>query len=161
MERILVSSCLLGQPVRFDGSAKRRDDPLMRRWRAEGRLVPCCPEVAGGLPVPRPAAELAGDLVRTEDGSDVTRYFLEGARLALEVARRFNLRVAILKEGSPSCGSHRVYDGTFTGRSIPGRGVTAELLTRSGVAVFAEHELDAVEAHLWDLEHGPTTEAAP
>jgi uncharacterized protein YbbK (DUF523 family) len=152
MERILVSSCLLGQPVRYDGGGKRRDDPLFDRWRAEGRLVPCCPEVAGGLPVPRPAAELAGRFVIAENGADVTSAFVEGARLALEVARRHGLRIAILKDGSPSCGSSRIYDGSFTGRSVPGRGVTAELLVRSGIAVFAEDELDAVQVHLSLLE---------
>src|SRR5437868_12017614 len=88
VERILVSSCLMGRPVRYDGGARPVDDELFERWRAEGRLVPFCPEVAGGLPVPRPPAEIVESRVRTVHGQDVTDAFLQGARLALETARR-------------------------------------------------------------------------
>jgi hypothetical protein len=90
MERILVSACLLGQPVRFDGTGRRSDDALFERWRREGRLVPFCPEVRGGLPVPRPPAEISGGsgadvldgraAILTPDGTDVTRHFVLGAR---------------------------------------------------------------------------------
>lgn len=162
MEPILVSSCLLGVPVRYDGTARRRDDRLLARWRAEGRLIPCCPEVHGGLPVPRPAAEISGGLggdvldgrarVLTRDGADVTGYFLEGARRTLERARAYGVRMAILKEGSPSCGSGRVYDGSFGGRSVPGEGVTTALLERNGIAVFAEDALEEAAAYLAGLE---------
>jgi uncharacterized protein YbbK (DUF523 family) len=160
MERILVSACLLGRPVRYDGAAKPVADDLFARWRAEGRLVPFCPEVSGGLAVPRPAAEivpaagggaavLAGTArVLTGAGDDVTDAFLRGARLALDCARRAGARIALLKEGSPSCGVHRIHDGTFQGRSIAGDGVTAALLTREGIEVFTESDLPALEAHL-------------
>lgn len=162
MERILVSSCLLGYRVRYDGRGKPSGGLLLARWRAEGRLVPFCPEVSGGLPVPRPAAEISGGggadvldghaRVLTGDGADVTAYFLEGARLALEQARAYGARIAILKETSPSCGSGRVYDGTFTGRAVPGEGVTTALLERSGVAVFAEDAVEQAAARLSELE---------
>ncbi|MGI5207965.1 DUF523 domain-containing protein [Spirillospora sp. CA-108201] len=162
MERILVSSCLAGRPVRYDGAAKPMAGGPFERWRAEGRLVPFCPEVSGGLPVPRPPAEIVGGdggdvldgsaRILTGDGADVTREFLRGARLALETARRAGVRVALLKEGSPSCGGRRVYDGTFTGTPVPGSGVTTALLRRSGVHVFGEDELDALQALLNDLE---------
>jgi len=162
MERILVSACLLGQPVRYDGTGRRSDDRLFQRWREEGRLVAFCPEVRGGLPVPRPAAEISGGLggdvldgrasVLTRDGADVTRYFVEGARQALDQACSHGIRIAILKEGSPSCGSGRVFDGTFSGRPVSGDGVTTALLERNGITVFAEDALDAVAARLADLE---------
>lgn len=162
MERILVSACLLGRPVRYDARGRRCAEPLFERWRAEGRLVPLCPEVGGGLPVPRPAAEISGGSgadvldgrarVLTRDGDDVTACFLEGARLALEQASSCGARLAILKEGSPSCGSGRVHDGTFAGRTVAGEGVTAALLERHGIAVFAEDRLDAAEAWLIELE---------
>ncbi|WP_328595057.1 DUF523 domain-containing protein [Actinomadura macrotermitis] len=158
MESILVSSCLLGRPVRYDGAGKPVRDALFEGWRAEGRLVPFCPEVAGGLPVPRPPAEIVGGggaevldgtaRVVTDTGADVTGAFLRGARLALDTARRAGARVAILKEGSPSCGSHRVHDGTFSGRKVAGDGVTAALLEREGIRVFSEDELPAVAAFL-------------
>ncbi|TDC42006.1 DUF523 domain-containing protein [Actinomadura sp. KC345] len=162
MERILVSSCLAGRPVRYDGAAKPVAGDLFERWRAEGRLVPFCPEISGGLAVPRPPAEIVGGdggdvldgtaRIVTDTGKDVTDEFLQGAHLALDTARRSGARVALLKEGSPSCGTHRVYDGTFTGTSTKGTGVTTALLRRSGIRVFSEDELDAVQAYLTDLE---------
>ncbi|WP_231333998.1 DUF523 domain-containing protein [Actinomadura graeca] len=152
MERILVSSCLMGRPVRYDGRAKPVVGDLFERWRAEGRLVPFCPEVAGGLPVPRPPAEIVGSRVLTEDGRDVTDAFQRGARLALEIARRAGARIALLKEGSPSCGGTRVHDGTFTGRSTAGEGLTAALLRSSGIRVFPETDLAAVASLLAEWE---------
>ncbi|MFG2003320.1 DUF523 domain-containing protein [Spirillospora sp. NPDC048911] len=163
MERILVSACLLGRPVRYDGAAKRVDDEIVERWRAEGRLVPFCPEVSGGLPVPRPPAEIVGGgggaavldgtaTVRTDGGDDVTEPFVRGARLALDAARRAGARIAILKEGSPSCGTIRVYDGRFTGTFVPDQGVTTALLRRAGIRVFSEEQIEAAAAHLRELE---------
>ncbi|WP_207947039.1 DUF523 domain-containing protein [Actinomadura sp. 7K507] len=167
MERILVSSCLLGRPVRYDGAAKPVAGDLFERWRAEGRLVPFCPEVAGGLAVPRPAAEIVGGdghavlegtaQVRTEAGEDVTAEFLRGARLALDAARRSRARIALLKESSPSCGGKRVYDGTFTGTPVAGAGVTTALLERAGIRIFSENDLAAVDTLLQNLET-PTNE---
>lgn len=162
MQRILVSACLLGRPVRYDGTGRPSDDALLAQWREEGRLVPICPEVRGGLPVPRPAAEIHGGSgadvldgrarVLTRDGGDVTGQFLDGARHALEEARSCGARIAILKEGSPSCGARRVHDGTFTGRKVPGTGVTTALLERHGVAVFAEDAIAAAAERLAELE---------
>ena len=162
MERILVSSCLVGRPVRYDGASKPLGADLLARWRAEGRLVPVCPEVSGGLAVPRPPAEIVGGdghavldgtaRVRANTGKDVTAEFVRGAQAALDTARRAGARIALLKEGSPSCGGNRIYDGTFTRKSVPGEGVTAALLQREGIHVFSEDELPAVEALLHDLE---------
>ena len=162
MERILVSSCLAGRRVRYDGAAKPVGDDLFHQWRTEGRLIPFCPEVSGGMPVPRPPAEIVGGdgadvldgtaRILTGGGEDVTEEFLRGARLALETARRSGARIALLKEGSPSCGSHRIYDGTFTGAHHPGTGVTTALLQRAGIEVFSEDDLEAVQAHLTALE---------
>ncbi|GAB3206021.1 DUF523 domain-containing protein [Marinactinospora endophytica] len=165
MEKILVSACLMGQEVRYDGKAKTAEHEIFARWRAEGRLVSYCPEVAGGLPVPRPPAEIepgadaatvlrGGARILTSDGADVSRPFLNGAAGALAAARRHGVRMAVLKEGSPSCGSGRVYDGTFTGATLPGRGVTTEVLRDHGIAVFSEEDLPAADAHLRALEAG-------
>ncbi|MBB2913102.1 uncharacterized protein YbbK (DUF523 family) [Streptosporangium becharense] len=166
MERILVSACLMGRKVRYDGAAKTSGDALLAAWREEGRLIPFCPEVEGGLPVPRPAAEiengaggaavLAGAArVLTTEGSDVTGAFLAGAQAALAVARSFDVKVAILKEGSPSCGSLTVYDGTFHGNRMPGRGVTSALLELHGVAVFGEDRIAEAAARLREIEAAP------
>ncbi|MER5427044.1 DUF523 domain-containing protein [Streptosporangium roseum] len=163
MERILVSACLMGRKVRYDGAAKTSGDALLATWREEGRLVPFCPEVEGGLPVPRPAAEIEGGAggaavlagaarVLATDGSDVTREFLAGAHAALAAARSCGARVAILKEGSPSCGSLAVYDGTFRGRRLPGSGVTTALLELHGIAVFSEDRVADAGVRLRELE---------
>ncbi|WP_433335533.1 DUF523 domain-containing protein [Spirillospora sp. CA-294931] len=154
MERILVSACLLGSPVRYDGGAKPVADAIWTRWRAEGRLVSVCPEISGGLPVPRPPAEIVGTRILTDAGDDVTEPFHRGARQALDTARRWDVRLAVLKEGSPSCGSGRVYDGTFSGSTVPGRGVTTELLEDAGIRVFSEDELVAAADYLEILERG-------
>lgn len=166
VEKILVSSCLVGRPVRYDGRDKRQDDAILRRWQAENRLVPYCPEVGGGLPVPRRPAEITGPgggpavldgtaRVLTDTGQDVTEAFLTGAHRALETAQRAGARLAILKESSPSCGITRIYDGSFTGRLSPGVGVTAALLERHGIHVFSENDLSAAAACLRHLE-GPS-----
>lgn len=154
---MLVSACLLGQPVRYDGRASGHPD-LLQRWQAEGRVVPLCPEVAGGLPTPRPPAEIPGGQggavldgqaqVVTVAGEDVSEAFLAGARQALALVRRHGIRVAVLKSGSPSCGNRLTYDGSFTGVKVTGEGVTTALLRREGVLVFSELELDQAEQAL-------------
>ncbi len=158
--KVLISACLLGQPVRYDGRASGHPD-LLQRWQAEGRVVPLCPEVAGGLPTPRPAAEIPGGQggqvldgqaqVLTASGEDVSAAFMAGAQLALALVRRHGIRVAVLKSGSPSCGNRQTYDGTFTGVKVPGEGVTTALLRREGVQVFSELELDDAERALASL----------
>ncbi|QXI22587.1 DUF523 domain-containing protein [Pseudomonas iranensis] len=150
MEKILVSRCLLGHRVRYDGGASGPFD-LLEQWIEEGRVVPLCPEVAGGLPTPRAAAEIPGGqggevldgiaAVITTDGEDVSAQFLEGARQALKLVQKHGIRVAVLKANSPSCGNLLTYDGSFSGVKVSGEGVTAALLKRHGVRVFSELEL--------------------
>lgn len=165
MQYVLVSACLLGQAVRYNGGDKRCDDDILQRWLREGRVVPICPEVAGGLPVPRPPAEIAGGaggrkvlegLARVVDGNgkDVSVHFVDGAERALQVAGSRGVRVAILKEGSPSCGSSYSYDGSFSGTRVPLPGVTTARLQRAGVAVYNETQLALADALLRRLEAG-------
>ncbi|MDD2099371.1 DUF523 domain-containing protein [Pseudomonas putida] len=150
MQKILVSRCLLGHRVRYDGGASGPFDQL-QAWLDEGRVVPLCPEVAGGLPTPRAAAEIPGGQggevldgqasVITTEGEDVSAQFLSGAHQALELVQRHGIRIAVLKANSPSCGNLLTYDGTFSGVKVTGEGVTAALLRRHGVQVFSELEL--------------------
>jgi len=149
---IIVSACLLGQLVRYDGRIVPYENRYLTRWRREGRLISVCPEIFGGLPTPRPAAEiingdgnavLAGKAyIKDINGSDVTDYFIKGAMAVLRNALSFSVRTAILKENSPSCACHSVYDGSFSGVLKPGQGVTAALLQINGVAVFSEAECE-------------------
>lgn len=157
LPKVLVSACLLGQPVRYDGRASGHPD-VLRHWQAEGRVVPLCPEVAGGLATPRPPAEIPGGQgaqvldgqaqVLTVTAMDVTAAFLAGAQQALALVRRHGIRVAVLKAGSPSCGNRLTYDGSFSGVKVAGEGVTAALLRREGVQVFSELELDEAQRAL-------------
>ena len=146
--RVLVSACLLGQPVRYDGQSKGLLCDWLSALGAEGRPLAFCPEVAGGLPTPRPPAERQGELVMTASGLDVTAEFDRGAELALEICLAQGIRFALLKEGSPSCGSGRIYNGRFEGVSMAGEGKTTALLRRHGIAVFSEDQLPELASAL-------------
>jgi uncharacterized protein YbbK (DUF523 family) len=155
---VLVSACLLGEKTRYDGKEKTCDSPVLRQWRIEGRMIPFCPEAAGGLPIPRPASEITGGdgngvLARTarvvdRTGRDVTDAFLTGAEIALKMAEESGIRLAVLKSNSPSCGNDGVYDGSFSGTLRSGPGVTAALLKRNGIRVFNEHQIAEAGAYL-------------
>ena len=143
-ECILVSRCLLGEPCRYDGRSK--PDQRVMELEQGYCLVPVCPEVLGGLPTPRPPAEIQPDgRVVNREGKDVTREYEEGARLALELAVREGCRTAVLKENSPSCGCREIYDGSFSKRLIPGEGVAAKLLREHGIRVLGESDVDGLE----------------
>ncbi|BDU76457.1 DUF523 domain-containing protein [Mesoterricola sediminis] len=163
MKRVLVSSCLLGEPVRYDGGAFEPTHPVLARWLREGRVLPCCPEVAGGLPVPRPPAEIAGGAdggevlagrarILDPAGRDLTAPFLAGAAATLDLARAGGAVLAVLKEGSPSCGSAAIHDGAFSGVRVPGQGVAAARLRAAGIPVFSERQWEAAAACLEALE---------
>ena len=139
-ERILVSACLLGVPCRYDGKSVPCEDVIRLKERAQ--LVPVCPEQLGGLATPRTPAERRGEAVVTRDGRDVTAQYRRGAQEALHLARLFGCTRAILKSKSPSCGCDLIYDGSFSGRLIPGAGVTAQLLRENGVEVRTETDAD-------------------
>jgi uncharacterized protein YbbK (DUF523 family) len=137
---LVVSACLLGVNCNHRGlsSASSAVASLARDYV----LVPICPEVAGGLPVPRPAAELQGDgRVRTGAGDDITECYERGAAAAVELAARVGATGAVLKARSPSCGCHQVYDGTFTRTLVDGAGVTAQALQAAGVPVRSEEDV--------------------
>lgn len=156
MSKVLVSACLLGCRVRYDGSDAAVQSTVWQDWQAGGRIIPFCPEVAAGMSIPREPAEIIGGeggdvlageaIVREAGGRDVTEIYLEGARRALDLVKAERVGVAVMKDGSPSCGSRFIYDGSFTGVKKRGRGVTAALLEQAGVKVFSETEIEeAVE----------------
>jgi uncharacterized protein YbbK (DUF523 family) len=160
MQKILVSACLLGEKVRYDGGHSRV--AALEQWWKQGRIIAICPEVAGGLPTPRPAAEIeSGDsdpvlrgrgFIRRIDGQDVTDAFIDGAERVLALCFEHHIRIAVLKEGSPSCGVNLVNNGNFSGTKISGMGITARLLSQHGVFVFSENHLDRAAAKLTCLE---------
>lgn len=159
MTPILISACLLGQPVRYDSSHKQSHHPLLLRWQQQGRLISICPETAAGLPTPRAPAEIEHQhtgfhvlhrlaRVLDQEHNNVSDAFVRGAKLALTLAQQHQTPIAILKENSPSCGSSTIYDGSFSGQQHSGMGVTAALLQQHQIHVFNETQLENVAALL-------------
>ena len=151
MKKLLISSCLLGIPCRYDGRSK--PVPLPKELTDNFELIPVCPEVMGGLPTPRPPAEIvsrsAGAIkVVNSEGVDVTENYLAGAGKALEIAKANGCSCALLKEKSPSCSGGQVYDGTFSKTLTDGDGVTAALLKSNSIKVFGESEIKKLLAEL-------------
>ncbi|WP_313617543.1 DUF523 domain-containing protein [Agrobacterium sp.] len=151
--KILISACLLGHAVRYDGKGKLLSHPAIERWKNEGRLVSICPEMAGGMSVPRPPAEIENSAsgldvlegrarVLEITGGDVTAEFIRGAQKALTFARDNGCDYALLIDGSPSCGSIAIYDGSFSGIKHAGNGITAALLAQAGISIFSHAEID-------------------
>ncbi len=154
-KNILISACLLGQPVRYNGSVLLIDHPLIQKWQKEGCLIAICPELAGGMSVPRAPAEITKDdgcAVLSGDsevidirGNNVTDAFVLGANRALALALENNCTIAILTERSPSCGSSLIYDGSFSSTRKQGEGVTTALLKQHNIQVFNQEQLELVE----------------
>jgi uncharacterized protein YbbK (DUF523 family) len=143
---ILVSACLAGLDVKYNGSHNL--DEKIKKWFDEKKAIPICPEVLGGLSIPREPAEIVGGegedvldghaKVITNNGIDVTEQFIKGANETLKIALDLNATMVILKERSPSCGSSMIYSGEFNGNKKRGTGVTAALLKRNGIQVLSE-----------------------
>jgi uncharacterized protein YbbK (DUF523 family) len=132
----IVSACLAGIKCRWDGESEPNE--IVMKLVREGNAIPVCPEQLGGLPTPRLPAEQKGDKVYTKDGRDVTDEFVNGAEKGLRIAKLCGCKEAILKANSPSCGSGKIYDGTFTGKLINGDGIFAKLLKQNGIKVTTE-----------------------
>ena len=133
----LISACLLGLPCRYDGAARPMSEEVAQ-LKERATLIPVCPEVLGGLPTPRPPAEIRGKRVINREGRDVTEEYLRGAREVARLVRQFGADGVFLKDKSPSCSTDGIYDGSFTGTLVPGEGVTAAYLRTLGIPVFPE-----------------------
>lgn len=136
MEKILVSACLCGQKTRFDG--KDNPFPFIEKLKRHYDVVPFCPEVEGGLPLLREPCEIVNNAVLSESGKDYTKEYIEGAKKAVSLCHFFGIKIAILKDRSPSCGSRTIHDGSFKNNMIEGLGLTARALIADGVKVYAD-----------------------
>lgn len=167
MEKILISACLIGRPVRYNGSDKASGaSDVLKLWQEEGRLVPVCPEVAVGFPTPRPPAEIQGKDINSaktidgrdvlngnafvfeETGGDVTELYVKAANAAVVLAKKHGCRHAVLTDGSPSCGSSFIYDGSFSSVKHQGMGTTTAALRKEGISVWAETQIRELAAKL-------------
>jgi len=145
--KILISACLMGDNVRYDGNNKLLEHPILHQWKKNNCLLSICPEVTGGLPIPRAPAEIQSSnddhiLITTITGKDVTAAFKSGAEKTLHFCLDNNIRIAILTDGSPSCGSETIYDGKFQSNKIAGEGVTTLLLRKNKIQVFNENQIN-------------------
>lgn len=158
--KVLVSACFLSNPVRYDGTdlnvaekVNMEAQAILNRWAEEDRIISICPEVSGGLSIPRPPAEIQTDgKVITQTGEDVTAQFNRGASNALRLCQEYHIKVAVLTESSPSCGSTLKYDGGFSNTKVPGQGITAKLLSENGVKVFSQFSLEEASALIEALD---------
>ncbi|MDO5640517.1 MAG: DUF523 domain-containing protein [Neisseria sp.] len=151
---LIVSACLLGQPVRYNGVGKPNDF-LISLQKSGRRIIAVCPEEMGGLATPRPPSEIAdasGEdvldgkaCVKANTGADVTAEFVAGAEKVLKLALEAGADCAVMKAKSPSCGCNRIYDGTFSGNVKPGNGVTTAILKRHGISVMTEEDSEALQ----------------
>lgn len=162
VEKILMSGCLVGLKVRYHGGDALCNSEIINRWVRECRIISICPEVSAGLPIPRSSSEIihgtAIDVLNgnakvfTYTGIDRTDAFIKGAFNVLSLVKKFNIKIAVLKKDSPSCGNTTVYDGSFTGKIVPGSGVTAQLLNDNRIKVFNELELNEANMYMHSLE---------
>ena len=149
LDKILISRCFLGENVRYNSEIMPLKHKLLTLWQQQDRFIAICPEVFAGLPVPRePAEQQSNNKVITISGKDVSEQFHLGAKQALTLCQQHNIRFALLKESSPSCGSTLIYDGSFSNRKISGQGVTSKMLIQEGISVFSENNFEKLVALL-------------
>lgn len=151
-KKILISACLLGKRVRYDGNTLTVSDQKLQDWIDKGWVASVCPEVDAGMSIPRAPAEiLKGDgyevllgkaSVITKSAENVSDLFIKGASIALALCLKHGIKVAVLSESSPSCGSSTIYNGEFSATKISGIGVTTALLINNGIQVFNQFDLN-------------------
>lgn len=141
--KILISACLLGQNVKYNGGNNSiLDNSIIKTLLKNNQLIPVCPEVDGGLPTPRVPVELQNSKAINKNGEDKTKEFTLGANIAVEVAKKHNIKIAILKAKSPSCGISKIYDGSFSKTLVSADGIACSALRKIGIKIFNENNLE-------------------
>ena len=154
----LISACLCGVNCKYNGLNNYNE--ICDKLFTSGKAILLCPEQLGGLPTPRIPSEIIGESsnilnnnngsVIDKNGNDVTPQFVKGAKETLQIAKKLNIKKAILKDGSPSCGVHYIYNGNFNGSKIKGMGITAQLLKESSIDIISELELGGnINGDIW------------
>ena len=144
-QKLLISSCLLGELVKYNGSHNSFDETIIKKLKTKYELFAVCPEVDGGLPIPRVPCEIISFSplkVLNKNGEDKTVEFVKGAQIALEICKRNSIQKALMKENSPSCSNSKVNDGSFSKVRVDGLGVCVELLEDHGIKVYNEKQID-------------------
>ena len=147
--KLLVSSCLLGFDVKYNGGNNKLDN--LQRLSDTFEVYPVCPEVEGGMTVPRIPCEIKSTKplkIENEYGIDTTDFFKSGAVRALDICQQYGIEIALLKSNSPSCGDRQVYDGTFSGKLVDGIGITANTLQHNGIKIFSEKNIEELYEYI-------------
>lgn len=137
--KIAISACLLGENCKYNGENNYSEEVM--RFIKGHEVIPICPEVEGGMPIPRPAVEIVNGRIQTKDGEDFDEVFRKGARIILERIKKENVDLVILQSRSPSCGVHQIYDGTFSKTLVAGQGILARELMNKGIEVIDVEEI--------------------
>ncbi len=143
--KIAVSACLLGKNCKYNGGNNYSEEVM--NFIKDHEVLPICPEVEGGMPVPRPPVEIVNGRIQTKDGEDFDEVFRKGARIVLERIQKEKVDLVILQSRSPSCGVHQIYDGTFSKTLVPGRGVLAEELVQADIKII---DVEDVKRATWE-----------
>ena len=138
--KILVSACLLGRNCKYSGGNNRNEAVI--RYLQDKEYIPVCPEVEAGMPVPRPPVEIREGRVVSIEGKDLDAVYRRGVAKVMQVLAQEDIGLAILKAKSPTCGVHEIYDGTFTGKKIPGQGLLAKALQEAGIPILDENDIE-------------------
>lgn len=138
--KMIVSACLLGENCKYNGGNNFSE--ILADFLKGHEVIPVCPEVMGGLPIPREPAEIVNGVVQTKTERSVDEAFRRGAQMALDIALAQGVELAILQSRSPSCGSKEIYDGSFTGTKIKGRGIFAQVLVDNGIHILDIEDLE-------------------
>ncbi len=141
MQPLIISACLLGVNCKYNASNNKLDDITIQKLQQKYNLIPICPEIMGGMPTPRNPVEIKNGKIIDQKNNDYTQNFQKGAQESLKIAQLFHAQKALLKESSPSCGSHTIYDGSFTHKKIPGMGITAEKLSHNKIQTYSEENV--------------------
>lgn len=138
--KMIVSACLLGENCKYNGGNNFSE--ILADFLKGHEVIPVCPEVMGGLPIPREPAEIVNGVVQTKIERSVDEAFRRGAQMALDIALAQGVELAILQSRSPSCGSKEIYDGSFTGTKVKGRGIFAQVLVDNGIHILDIEDLE-------------------
>lgn len=148
-KKIIISACLYGQNVRYDGNNNSiQENKFIKKLMALDMLIPFCPEVEGGLPTPRIPVEIIDNKAIDKEGNNRTKNFFNGAQKICTIAEENDVKIAIMKSRSPSCGKGKIYDGTFTRKLIDANGIAVMELEKLGVTVYTEDDLIKLEKFL-------------
>ena len=139
--KIMVSACLLGRNCKYSGGNNRNEAVI--RYLQDKEYIPVCPEVEAGMPVPRPPVEIRDGRVVSIEGKDLDAVYRKGVSKVMEILEKEDIGLAILKAKSPTCGVHEIYDGTFTGKKIPGQGLLAQALQEAGIPIVDEKDVES------------------